>query len=515
MNIVSLLHQTAQAFGDRPAVSVGSATHLSYVQISNRAARLAGSLRNRLALRAGDRVLLVMRNTPYYFEVLFAIWHAGLVAVPVNAQLHPREVKYILENSAASACFVTPDCTHAVGELGDRCQIVCVGDQVYERLLSEPVSAAATARDDTAWIFYTSGTTGKPKGAMLTHDNLRLMCWSYLCDADGFFPGDAFFLLGPLSHACGLMSLTHISKASNHVLPESGGFDPVEVGSLVDSYQNSTLFAAPTMLRRMLDSSGFSCDITRIRTIVGGGAPFHANDILRILDTFGPRFCNGYGQGECPCTISMMPKHFYQLGLDERRMTSVGLPRTGVEIRLAAADGREAAADEPGEVLVRSEIVMKGYLGNAAATAEALREGWLHTGDIGVRDRDGFLSLIDRNKDVIISGGSNIYPREVEDVLLSDSAVADVAVVGEPDHEWGESVAAFVVPHPGSPLTAEHLERLCLDNLARFKRPRRYIFLSALPRNSTGKVQKAELRARLRSGPDLTNAQGLPPTRNV
>jgi acyl-CoA synthetase (AMP-forming)/AMP-acid ligase II len=501
MNTAILLHNASRTFGDRPALSVADVTVRSYGELSVRVARLAAGLKERLGLLAGERVALVMDNSPEYFEVLFAVWHAGLTAVPINAKLHSKEVAYILAHCCAAACFVTAahaeDVSAAAADVSSVKGVVCVDDAEYDSLFLEPMPIATVDSHDLAWLFYTSGTTGRPKGAMLSHLNLQLMTWSYLSDFDYLLPGDAFLLLGPMSHAAGLLGLGHIAKAANNVLPASGGFDPAEIAILINLLRNVTFFGAPTMLKRLVESPAAHSKIENIRTIIGGGAPFYAEDVKRILATFGPRFSNGYGQGECPSTITWMPKHLYAGEVDPHRLVSVGIARSAVEVRTVDAEDRDVPVGEAGEIIVRSDIVMRGYLDNPAATARALRGGWLYTGDVGVRDAQGYFWLKDRSKDLIISGGSNIYPREVEDVLLTDPDVADVAVVGEHDAEWGELVVAFVVARVGTAPTIERLDRLCLSELARFKRPRRYILVDALPRNSTGKVLKSELRERL------------------
>jgi len=504
MNISALLSNAARSFGDRPAISVGPEVLLTYGELQQRASMLAAGLRERMGLRPGARVALVMSNCPAYCEVLFGIWGAGLVAVPVNAKLHAREVAYILEHSGASLCFVTEDLADPMEVVGKDIagvpRVVCVDGPEYEALLAEPAAAVECDRDDLAWIFYTSGTTGRPKGAMLTHSSLQLMAWSYLCDIDRLTSQDSFLLFTPQSHAAGLLGLSHVAKASNLVLPPSGAFDPTEVAELINGFSSVTFFVAPTMLRRLIDSPVVNSRIENIRTIIGGGAPFYAEEVRRALLAFGPRFMNGYGQGECPCTITGMPKHLYATELSDERLVSVGIARTGVEVRTVDEAGQDVPSGEVGEVIVRSDIVMRGYLNDPAASARALVNGWLHTGDLGSLDAQGFLSLKDRSKDLIISGGSNIYPREVEDVLLTHPEVVEVAVVGEPDAEWGERVVAFVVARSGSSPDEVELDRLCLENLARFKRPKRYEYVPDLPRNSTGKVLKTELRCRLPGG---------------
>ncbi|MFN7278173.1 MAG: class I adenylate-forming enzyme family protein, partial [Betaproteobacteria bacterium] len=237
--------------------------------------------------------------------------------------------------------------------------------------------------------------------------------------------------------------------------------------------------------------------VENVRTRLCGAAPIYASYVRGALAVFGPRIWNGYGQGECPCTITAMPKHLYAEGLSEERLTSVGIVRTGVEVCITDDRGKPLPPGEVGEITVRGDVVMRGYWNNPEATARALRDGWLFTGDLGVMDAEGYLWLKDRSKDLIISGGANIYPREVEEVLLSDPAVAEAAVVGRPDPQWGESVVAFVVPRAGAIADPARLDRLCLDNIARFKRPRQYVVVPELPRNNTGKVLKTELRARL------------------
>lgn len=502
MNVASMLMNAARTFGDRPAMSVGDECHADYATLALRSARLASGLIGRIGLQPGDRVMLAMSNCPQYFELLFAVWHAGLVVVPVNAKLHPREIAWIAQDSAVKACFCTADLLESVIALASDMptvkRFVCVGDGEYEKLLDEPVACAAADRDDLAWIFYTSGTTGRSKGAMLSHLNLQIMSWSYLCDFDQLTPHDAMLHLAPQSHASGLLALPHIARASHQILPPSGGFDPSELASLVDANENLTFFLAPTMLRRVVEHAGMArARVENVRTVIGGAAPFTAQDVRAALNVFGPRFTNGYGQGECPCTISMMPKHFYAAALTEEALTSVGVARTGVEISIVDSNGRSVATGAPGEIAVRSDIVMRGYLDRPDATREAIVDGWLRTGDMGVMDERGFLTLKDRSKDVIISGGSNIYPAELETVMLRVPGVTDVAIVGKADADWGEVPVAFVVAAPETGVTREMLDAICLENLARYKRPKDYIFVDHLPRNSTGKVTKADLRARL------------------
>ena len=444
-----------------------------------------------------------MSNNPEYLAILFAIWGAGLVAVPANAKLHARELAYIVEDCGARLCLATADVAGPLaGMLPTGARLVVLGEQEWRDLLSaEPADPVDRRPEDLAWIFYTSGTTGKPKGAMLSHRNLMAMAVGYLADIDFLSPEDCLFHLAAQSHATGLFGLSHIAKATHQILPPSGGFDPAEIADLLSLHRSATLFAPPTGLRRLVRDPGFAgADIGAIRTVLLGAAPVYAADLKAGYDLLGPRLWNGYGQGESPCTITAMPKALLAAAIeagDERLMTSVGLARTGIEVAICDAEDRPLPPGAVGEVVVRGDTVMAGYWNLPEASAAALRSGWLHTGDLGALDERGFLTLLDRAKDLIISGGSNIYPREIEDVLLEDPEVAEAAVIGVPDPEWGESVMAVLVAASGAKVDVARLERLCLDRIARFKRPKYWRIVETLPKNSAGKVLKRELRQRV------------------
>lgn len=504
MNLAHHLHRAALAWPERPALAVGGRTVATWHELYERVARIAAALRRPpLALDAGDRVALVMTNGPAYAELLYACWHAGLVAVPANSKLHPKELGYIIGHSGARLAFVTADLAEAVaGAIADLeapIPVIDVGGHDYAAFaMGEPMAMAQTEADDLAWLFYTSGTTGRPKGAMLTHRNLLAMATSYFLDIDPPCPGGSIIHAAPMSHGSGLYMLPHVAQGNTQVIPESGHFDPAEIFDLVARWPQATMFAAPTMVKRLIDHPGaVSVPVDKLRAIVFGGAPMYVADLKAAISKFGFRLAQLYGQGESPMTITGMSRALieqaYREGRDDR-LGSAGLPQTVVMVRTVDGDDRPLPAGETGEVLARGDSVMKGYWRNPEATAQTLRGGWLHTGDVGAFDANGYLTLKDRSKDVIISGGSNIYPREVEEVLLQHAAVAEVSVIGVPDPEWGERVVAFVVRRPDMPLDAQRLEQLCLDNIARFKRPKEYRFVDRLPKNNYGKILKTELR---------------------
>jgi len=323
------------------------------------------------------------------------------------------------------------------------------------------------------------------------------MTLSYCSDVETVEPDDAYVYAAPISHGAGLYTFAYTGSAARHVIPCSGGFDATEVLDLAAKLDKLCMFAAPTMVNRLVDEAAHRGAATGgIKSIVYGGGPMYVADIARALKLMGPRFAQIYGQGETPMTITCMTREEVAAAGrdgDERRLASVGRSHSVVEVRVVDADGQACAAEVPGEVIVRGPTVMKGYWGDEAATASALRRNWLYTGDIGSFDAQGFLTLRDRSKDVIISGGSNIYPREVEEVLLEHPGIAEASVIGAPDPEWGEKVVAFVVVS-GDGASDSQLDELCLSRVARFKRPKEYVRLDGLPKNHNGKILKTRLR---------------------
>ncbi|QHE86960.1 class I adenylate-forming enzyme family protein [Hydrogenophaga sp. BPS33] len=498
MNVARLLTRSARTFPEQDAVLVGTRVWCNYRELARRAGALGRGLTERMGLQPGDRVALLLHNCPQYLEILYGAWAAGLVVVPINHKLHAREVEYILSDSGAQALFTSVD-LGADLRLDARLAAIDVGTTDYSALLTgEVLSPLQRAPDDIAWLFYTSGTTGRPKGVMQTHRNLLSMGLCYFADVDPVQRGDASLYAAPMSHGAGLYNLPHVMAAARHVIPESGGFDPDEILSLASRLRDVSLFAAPTMVKRLVERAmARGLDGDGIKTIVYGGGPMYAADIEQAIAVMGPRFVQIYGQGECPMAITALSRDHLMNRTHPRhaqRMGSVGVAQSSVEIRVAQPDGTPLPFGEIGEILVRGDPVMSGYWGNLEATGQTLRDGWLHTGDIGELDADGFLSLKDRSKDMIISGGSNIYPREVEEVLLRHPCVREVAVIGRPHGEWGEEVVAYVVPRPGQALDTDELDALCLAHIARFKRPRQYRLIDELPKNSYGKVLKTALR---------------------
>ena len=496
MNLASWLTRSGLSHPDMPAAALGPRVVMTYGELAMRAAKLAGALRDKLNLKPGDRVAIAAKNSPEYLALLYGVWHAGLAAVPANAKLHGAELGYILEHSGARVCFASNglDADIAPHAPRSRERLSVIGSAEYNALFgADPIDVVPRAGDDLGWLFYTSGTTGRPKGAMLTHRNLAWASHAYGAEVDPVTPGDAILHAAPMSHGSGLYIMQHVARLGVQVVPESGAFEPDEIFALFDRWPNTSMFAAPTMIKRLVDSDA-SCNTGNIRTLIWGGAPMYVEDCLKALDRFGPRLAQIYGQGESPMTITTLTRQ--DIGDRDHprwreRLGSAGKPYACVDVIVADAEGKALPAGETGEILVGGDVVMAGYWRNEEATAASLRGGYLHTGDVGAFDGGGYLTLKDRSKDLIISGGSNIYPREVEEVLLAHPAVREASVIGRPDADWGEAVVAYVV---GEAPKAE-LDALCLSHIARFKRPKDYVFVSALPKNNYGKILKTELRA--------------------
>ena len=498
MNIGLWLQRQALANPSRPALFLGPDMVADYAGFHQRAMCVAGWLVAQ-GVRPGDRVAIFMKNTPEYLIVLYGIWYAGAASVPVNAKLHGREAAYIVENAQAVLTFASPGLSDALGDaLGDhRC--IDVGSARFGEVQAhDPVKApVARAADDLAWLFYTSGTTGRPKGVIITHRMLMDVSLTYQTDVDVAGPGDAVIYAAPMSHAAGFYNMLHVRQGARHVCPVAAGFDEAEIFSLARHFRQVHMFAAPTMLRRMTEIAKATGETGEgLRSVVYGGGPMYQADIVEAVNHFGPVFIQIFGQGECPMGITALSRHDVADRSHPRwqeRLASVGRAQSSVEVQIGDDQGNPLPVGSLGEIMVRGDVVMPGYWRNDAATAKTVINGWLMTGDVGFMDEDGYVTLQDRSKDMIITGGTNVYPREVEEVLLTHADVREASVVGRAHSEWGEEVVAFIVGEADEKV----LDQLCLDSIARFKRPKEYIFLNDLPKSNYGKVLKTELRKML------------------
>jgi acyl-CoA synthetase (AMP-forming)/AMP-acid ligase II len=515
VNLAGLLARAAVQHDREEAVRFGDLI-ATYGELYTRAARLAAGLRG-LGLREGDRVALLQANGPDLVESIFGAWVAGLTVVPINSRTHAREAAYIVANCEARAVIHGPeyerDLSAAFGGSADL-RLICLGREgegvSYEELIETSAALAAPVErrpEDTAWLFYTSGTTGRPKGAMLSHRNLRQMILSHLADVHSFSPGETVLHAAPLTHGSGLVLLACVARGARNVIYSGASFDGAEVLELIRREDATAVaFLAPTQIVVLNRAAGKDGRSLPLESVCYGGGPMFTEDLRQAIELFGPVFVQIYGQGEAPMTISVLAAsdHARFAAQSDPRLGSAGVPRTDVEIEVIDGEGRPLGAEETGEVAVRGDVVMLGYWDDPAATEQALSGGWLRTGDIGMVDRSGYLHLLDRSKDMIISGGNNIYPREVEEAILELPAVSAVAVIGLPDEFWGERVHALVVLNDGHSLLEEDVIAHCRANLSGYKKPKAVEFLPELPTNAYGKVLKRELRQSRTAAPHGT-----------
>ena len=310
MNLALWLERAGKSHASAPALASGSRVLRGYGDVAMRVSRLAGALRSQLHLQPGDRVAIAAKNSADYFETLYAVWHAGLAAVPANAKLHGAELGYILEHSGARVCFASKGLDSEIAAHTPKTleRLIVIGGREYENLLrADAIASVPRSGDDLAWLFYTSGTTGRPKGAMLTHRNLAHASFAYTAEVDPVSPGDPILHAAPMSHGSGLYIMAHVMRLGINVIPESGGFEPEEIFSLFKAWPRASMFAAPTMVKRLVECAA-DCPAENIRTIIYGGAPMYFEDALRALDRFGPCLAQIYGQGESPMTITNLSK---------------------------------------------------------------------------------------------------------------------------------------------------------------------------------------------------------------
>jgi len=510
MNLSMLLTKTARNLPDKTALIHGS-KQLTYSQLNVRANRMANAL-GKLGIRPGDKVAILQYNTPEFFETLFACFKTGCGTVPINFRLHPKEFAFIINHSGAKAVIFSEEFNASIRQVREHIPaakhlITLAGGGGhlldYEKLLGDAcdeMDDADVAPDDLAWLFYTSGTTGMPKGAMLTHRNLLAMTMNFYADiCPGFGPDDVILHAAPLSHGSGLYGLPNIGKGALNVILESKSFEPELVFKTIERYRVTNMFAAPAMVKMMVDHPAVSqYDHNTLRSIIYGGAPMLVEDLKAAVQKLGPCLVQLFGQGESPMTITYLPHrdHVFEGTIEKvKRLASAGISRTDVEVKIFDQNDNELPPGKIGNIVTRSDLVMKGYWRNPEATAATIRNGWLDTGDMGYLDDNGYLFIMDRSKDMIISGGENIYPREIEEVLIRHPAVREVSVIGVPDSKWGEAIKAIVAFVPGQRSTENELIAFCKEHIASYKKPKSVDFVEKLPKNNYGKILKRELRA--------------------
>jgi long-chain acyl-CoA synthetase len=475
---------------DHVAVKLDDA-EVTYALLDEGSARIAGILRER-GMRPGDRVGVMLPNVPYFPIAYFGIVRAGAVVVPMNVLLKRREIAYYLGDSGAKLLFAWQgfaEEAEAGAEEAGGVDVITVARGEFEGMLAkaEPVRELAQVDGgDTAVILYTSGTTGQPKGAELTHDNLRRNA-QISAELFGVTEDDVFFGGLPLFHTFGqtcCMNVAAYAGATITLLPK---FDPGKALEIVQRDRVTVFEGVPTMHAALLHHpERDSYDTSSLRVLISGGASLPGEVLRGIEEAFGVILLEGYGLSETSPVATFNKR-------EGRKVGSIGTPIEGVEIRIVDDDRNDVPTGEVGEIAIKGHNVMKGYLGRPDATAEAIQDGWFHTGDMARMDEDGYIFIVDRKKDMIIRGGYNVYPREVEEVLYEHPAVREAAVIGVPDEEWGEEVAAAIVLKEGEHVDADTLRNFVKERLASYKYPRKIWFADELPKGPTGKLLKREI----------------------
>jgi long-chain acyl-CoA synthetase len=503
LNLAVLLENTARDVPERDAIVFGG-TRLTYAQVNAAASQVASALAAR-GIGPGDKVALSCPNLPYFPVVYFGILKAGATVVPLNVLLTEHEIVYHLRDSGAVAYFCFEGTAQlpmgtagrAAFESVDGCEhfiLITARGGVAEFTAGHPMSfeTVQTSETDTAIVLYTSGTTGTPKGAELTHSNMvqNALLVNRLFEAT---PDDIYLVTLPLFHVFGLTVQLNGGLVAGATLVMMTRFEPAAAFTLLQD-ENVTFFAGvPTMYWALLHSEAAeTADVKKIagnlRLCVSGGSALPVEVLKEFEARFGVTVLEGYGLSETSpvATFNRLDR--------PRRAGSIGLPVWGVEVKVVRPDGTECDTDEAGEIVIRGHNVMKGYLGRPEATAEAIdKHGWFHSGDLARRDADGYLFIVDRIKDMIIRGGFNVYPREIEELLVTHPDVSLAAVVGVPHESHGEEVKAFVIRVPGASVSEAELVAWCKERLAAYKYPRIVEFRDSLPMTATGKILKREL----------------------
>ncbi len=508
MYLTQGLHRSVQQTPDHPAVIGGGRTR-TFAELAGRVARLAGGLR-RLGVGAGDRVAILSLNSDRYAEYLLGVPWAGAVLNPVNIRWSPGEIAYSLQDSGTEVLLVDDRFLPAVPVLRDkysglRAVIHCgdgaapEGTLAYERLVAEaePVEDAHRSGDDVAGIFYTGGTTGFPKGVRLTHANMIISALGSLATGEFLTPGGRFLHAAPMFHLADLAAWTgQLVMGGTHVIVPM--FDPAAVAKAIEAHRVTDVLLVPTMIQMLVDSPAIAAhDLSSLRRLIYGGSCIAPAVLARAMKALPRvRFTQAYGMTELGPIATILPHEDHQLdGPLSVRARSGGRAAPHADVRIVDPDGNDVPRGTVGEIIVRGGHVTPGYWHKPEETAAAIRDGWMHTGDGGRMDEHGYVYIVDRIKDMIVTGGENVYSTEVENAVAQHPAVQAVAVIGLPDPQWGECVHAVVVLRPGEQASAEEIREHTKSLIAGYKAPRTVDFVDALPVSGAGKVLKRELRA--------------------
>ncbi|KMK64820.1 acyl-CoA synthetase [Puniceibacterium sp. IMCC21224] len=514
MNLSHFLTESARRHPDDIGLVWGEA-QWSWRQIEARATAFAAALRDRYGATKGDRILVQSANCNQMFEAAFACWKLGCVWVPANFRQTPEEVAWLAHSSGAKGLIVGAEFGDHIAACADTVGFTVTiggdGADDYETLVTVhdgiKVAPIAVDRDDPAWFFFTSGTTGKPKAAVLTHGQMAFVVTNHLCDLmPGTGPDDASIVVAPLSHGAGIHQLAQVAHGVKTILPGGARFDPDDIWRLVAKWQVSNIFTVPTIVKMLVEhESVHAHDHSSLRYMIYAGAPMYRADQVRALNVLGPVLVQYFGLGEVTGNITVLPPAHHSADDDVMRIGTCGFARTGMQVQVQDPEGQECAPGVTGEVAVIGPAVFAGYHDNPKANASSFRDGWFLTGDLGHLDDQGFLYLTGRASDMYISGGSNIYPREIEEKILLHPDISETAVLGMPDPTWGEVGIAVCVARGSAPDTAALLDWLG-TRLPRYKMPKQIVFWDEMPKSAYGKITKKLIRAELVARGEIVDA---------
>ncbi|MGG4775962.1 acyl-CoA synthetase [Paenalcaligenes sp. Me52] len=511
-NLGSLLTDISRRLPHEPAYLQGT-QHYSWQELNARVDAMAHALQQ-LGVGHGDKILVHAKNRIQLFESCWVAFKLGAVWVPTNVRITEHEISYLAEHSRASVIIYDEGFDSHVQACRDAStslqHVIAIGDAKagelsYDTLLSShrqdgEFEAAEVQYDDPLWFFYTSGTTGMPKAGILTHGQMAFVITNHLADLmPGLTHQSRSLVVAPLSHGAGIHALVNVARGAASVVPASSKLEPEEVWSLVEKYGVDNMFTVPTIVKILTEHESVDrYNHSSLKYVIYAGAPMYRSDQKHALKKLGKVLVQYYGLGEVTGNITVLPPHLHDLeDTPDARVGTCGYARTGMEVAILDEQGRRLPPFETGEICVRGPAVFKGYDNNDKANAEAFKFGWFHTGDIGHMDAQQFLYITGRHSDMYISGGSNVYPREIEEVFLTHEHISEIAVLGIPDEKWGEVGVAVIVPKNGTTLDTEQMQSFIQGRIARYKQPTHYYFWEHMPKSGYGKIVKKEIRKML------------------
>lgn len=514
MNLSHFVTQAARRFPEKIAFVWGDKCW-TWREIDRRIGAMSCALAETYGVKKGDRVLVQSQNCNQMFESMFACFRIGAVWVPTNFRQTPEEVAYQAEVSGAVGMICGNMFAHHQAACAASSAplrfFISIGEAAfgadYHKVVSQhdgrQVETAAVERDDPCWFLFTSGTTGRPKAAVLTHGQMVFVITNHLCDLmPGTTEDDASLVVAPLSHGAGVHQLTQVARGAKTVLLATDRFDIEAAWALIEKWRITNVFTVPTILKMLVEHPAVDrYDHSSLRHVIYAGAPMYRTDQEHALAKLGPVLVQYFGLGEVTGNITVLPPNHHRLGDGpDARIGTCGFERTGMQIAIRSPEGKELELGETGEICVIGPAVFPGYFSNPEANSAAFRDGWFCTGDVGHMDSEGFLYITGRGSDMYISGGSNIYPREIEEKILAHPSISEVAVLGVPDPIWGEVGVAVCVAVPGTDVVTLDIDDWLMDKIARYKLPKRYLFWTELPKSGYGKVVKKAIKMTLLAG---------------